>query len=329
MSTVFLTSLLLACGSTPKDSNTKNENRDAALQSLAEDLVAERYDAFRLRAEAFASAAEACDFDDLKAQWWSTREPWKHTELVGFGPVVEYPERLGPKIDDWPANENAINDLLDSDKTLSGSDFTAMGSATRGLPVIEYVLWTANDHPRACEAVQGATADVATNAAALLDAWSNRWAPAHSSGHAVLNEWVNRMGFTAQNIRELKLGKPVGDYSAGEPQPDLIESRPSGRSLQDAQDALAGIQMVWNGERSRGIRELVPDDTIQNRVDDLLVIATDRLASIPEPLETTIYDEPEIVDWAQDPLRELQGVLQRDVATALNVTVSFNDSDGD
>jgi hypothetical protein len=291
--------------------------------------MTERYTAFRDNAETFASTAEGCDSDAMKAAWWSTREPWKNTEIVWFGPVKEYPERLGPKIDDWPANESAINELLESTEDLSVDSFASMGSATRGFPAIETILWTAADHPRACAAIQGASADLAANAELLLDAWTTRWTPSHSSGKSVLNEWVNQMGFTAQNIRELKLGKPVGDYSNGEPQPDLLESRLSGRSLADARDALEGVRLVWTGVNSQGLRTLIPDESIQQQVDNLLAIAVERLGSIPEPLEEAIVNEPEIVDYAQAPLRELQSVLQRDVATALNVTVTFNDSDGD
>jgi len=322
--------LAAACGTAdPKRSSNDDDARNAVLRSLAADLMTERYTAFRDAADTFAAAANECDTDAMKTHWWSTREPWKNTEIVWFGPVKEYPERLGPKIDDWPANERAVNELLDSTQDLSMESFAAMGSATRGFPAIEIILWTAADHPRACAAVQGASADLAANAELLLDAWTNRWTPSHSSGKPVLNEWVNQMGFTAQNIRELKLGKPVGDYSDGEPQPDLLESRLSGRSLADASNALEGVRLVWAGVNDQGIRTLVPDESIQQQVDNLLAIAGDRLGSIPEPLEEAIVNEPEIVDYAQAPLRELQSVLQRDVATALNVTVTFNDSDGD
>lgn len=322
--------LTVACGSPDSKRGSNDDSaRDAVLRSLAADLMTDRYTAFRDNAETFALTAEGCDSDAMKADWWSTREPWKNTEIVWFGPVKEYPERLGPKIDDWPANESAVNELLESTEDLSVDSFASMGSATRGFPAIETILWTAADHPRACAAIQGASGDLAANAGLLLDAWTTRWTPGHSSGKSVLNEWVNQMGFTAQNIRELKLGKPVGDYSNGEPQPDLLESRLSGRSLADARDALEGVRLVWTGVNNQGLRTLIPDESIQQQVDNLLAIAVERLGSIPEPLEEAIVNEPEIVDYAQAPLRELQSVLQRDVATALNVTVTFNDSDGD
>lgn len=321
--------LLGACNPASPDTNTTNQVRTEVLNSLADSLIAGHYAAFHARTVDLVEAAESCDIETMRSRWWSAREPWKHAETIGFGPVVEYPERLGPILDDWPANVDAIGDLLDGDGDLSVDAFSGMGSATRGFPVVEHLLWSASEHPRFCEAVKGAVGDLSANAALIHEAWTERWSPANPPSKDYLNLWVNYMAFTAENIHEMKLGKPNGDYANGQPQPDLIESRPSGRSLQDARDALEGVRMVWAGNDSRGIRELIVDTEIQTRTDDLLAIALERLNSVPDPLEATIYDEPEIIGWAQRPLLELQSELQREVATALNVTVLFNPADGD
>jgi len=321
--------LLTACNPTSPDKGTSNQARTDVINSLADDLIAGHYARFKSRADTLYDTAQSCDVESMRSQWWAAREPWKHAETIGFGPVVEYPERLGPILDDWPANESAIDDLLDGDGDLSVATFSGKGSAVRGFPVVEYLLWSAHEHPRFCDAIQGASGDLAANAALLHETWTERWTPANPPSKDYLNLWVNYMAFTAENIHEMKLGKPNGDYANGQPQPDLIESRPSGRSLQDARDALEGVRMVWAGNDSRGIRELIIDDEIQQRTDDLLAIAAERLESVPDPLESTIYDEPEIVGWAQRPLLELQAELQREVATALNVTVLFNPADGD
>ena len=329
MITPILAALLTGCTNTATDTGTSNQARDAVLNSLAYELIAGHYAEFNNRASQMAEASASCDIEALRTLWSSAREPWKHAETIGFGPVVEYPERLGPLIDAWPANANAIDALLNGEGELTTEAFGSMGAATRGFPVVEHLLWSATDHPRLCDAVEGATGDLAVNASLLHEAWTERWSPANPPSKAYLNLWVNYMAFTVENIHEMKLGKPNGDYANGKPQPDLIESRPSGRSLQDAGDALEGVRLVWAGAESRGIRELVIDDEIQTQVDELLSISAERLSSVPGPLESTIHDQPEIIAWAQQPLRELQADLQREVATALNVTVLFNPSDGD
>ncbi len=321
------------------------------LASLAEHVALGHYHAFEqqaatleAKATAVCAAVDATQLAATQAAWWDAREPWKRAEVIQFGPVVEYPERLGPKLDSWPVNAAAVEELVASTDAL---DFAQLGSATRGLPVVEYLLWTeaetslASD-ARRCAVLSGAAADVHTNAALLTQVWESTWMPAlsdpvpdedaYDTPQAVVDEWVNRMAFTVENIRAEKLGKPAGDDSGGTPLPDTLESRTSARSLQDARDTLAGVQDVWTGDVGGdhlGVRDLLDDAELAARVDQLFDVAIERLERVPDPLEQTIVIEPEIVAYAQEALQALQVVIQVDLAQALGVTITFNDNDGD
>lgn len=349
--------LLAGCSGKGGDSGTADE-RPAVIASLAEHMAATRYAEFEARAETLASAsAVICAapteeaLTSAREAWWSAREPWKRAEIVQFGPVVEYPDRLGPKIDDWPVNADAVEELVAGEGALDQDAFDAMGSATRGLPVVEYLLWERGDPTldaltasgRRCEVLAGAAADVSANAARLEEVWRTDWQARVSSPEGktdddydtvqdVLAEWVNRMGFTVENIRSTKLGAPLGDSSGGEPQPDAIESRYSGRSLTDARDALAGVRDAWTGDVGgdhTGIVDLVDDAGLVTSTDALFDEAEGRLAEVPETLEETVTLQPEIAARAQEALQALQVAIQVDLAQALGVTVAFNDNDGD
>ena len=188
------------------------------------------------------------------------------------------------------------------------------------------------------------TEDIHASASHLVGLWSEDWYDqlrgqddgewlVFKEPKDVVDEWVNHMVFTAENIRETKLGKPAGDRFNGTPQPDLLESRSSARSLQDALDALVGIQQVWTGDVDGdhlGIRDLVRDDPdLVDRVDSLFADTITRLDDVPETLEDTVWDQPEIVDRAQTALGELQKILQIEVAAHIRIVVGFNPNDGD
>lgn len=353
----MLTAFLAGCTGGGGDSGGTDE-RPAVIASLAEHVAGTRYGEFETRAAALASASAALcaapsegTLSSAREAWWSAREPWKRAELILFGPVVEYPDRFGPKIDDWPVNADAVEELVAGEGTLDQDAFDGMGSATRGLPVVEYLLWERGEQtvdalssdPRRCEVLAGAAADVSANAARLEEAWRTDWQARLSSPEAkadddydtvqdVLDEWVNRMGFTVENIRSTKLGGPLGDSSGGEPQPDAIESRYSGRSLTDARDALAGVRDAWTGDvggDNPGIVDLVDDASFVTSTDTLFDEAEGRLAEVPETLEETVTLQPEIAARAQEALQALQVAIQVDLAQALGVTVAFNDNDGD
>ena len=330
------------------------------LEALAINVALVHYTDFASRSEEMAQASVTfCTTPDeaaittLREAAWAARGPWKRSEVILFGPVVDYPLRLGPKLDDWPVNGEAVEDLVAADSKLDQTAFDAMGSATRGLPVVEYLLWADADgtaplaaltrNNRRCDVLVGAATDVALNATRLRDAWQNEWViqlsdpstvenSAYETTQSVVDEWVNRMAFTVENIRVTKLGKPAGDDSNGALQPDIIESRLSGRSLTDARDALQGVYDVWTGQvgdGELGIRDLVQNDTVVEQLGELFTLAVERLDRLTDPLEETLLVEPEMIAWAQEPLRQLQTAIQSELATAVGTTLQFNDADGD
>ncbi|MBX2799646.1 MAG: imelysin family protein [Myxococcales bacterium] len=326
------------------------------LTDLATSVATSHYATFAERALTMSEATDALCADPTattleaaRQAWWSTREPWKRAELVKFGPTEEFPERLGPKLDFWPVSEEAVEELVASTDPVAAADFGRQGASRRGLPVVEYLLWSGGEDtlagltatPRRCDAAAGAATDVASSASTLLTTWQTPWtgrltAPAddpsdtYDTEQDVLDEWVNRMAFTVENIRLTKLGKPLGDGTG--PQLDALESRFSGRSLQDARDALDGVAHAWRGgvdEAGNGVEDLVTDPALTEEVSSLIEIASTRLGEVPEPLSTTLTVEPEVVQRAQDALRILQVAIQVDLAQELSVTVTFNDNDGD
>lgn len=340
------------------------DRRPEVITELATHVAVGRYTELVARAttlvtqvEAFCATPTEARLSAAREAWWQARTPWKEAELVNFGPVVEFPERLGPKLDAWPASPVAIEGLLTSDEGLTLEDFAQKGALERGLPVVEYLLYAEGDatltrfqdEPRRCAVLIGVARDVQANASALVAAWEQTWFarltdPASDSTDMwdttqdVLDEWVNRMAFTVENIRSMKLGAPLGDTSGGAPHPETLESRYSGRSLRDARDALAGVSAAWHGAAPVG-----PDGTgwpgvaallgrepaLVARVTQLFAAAEASLAAVPEPLMASLTAAPEAIARAQDALRALQVALQTDVAQALGVTVTFNDNDGD
>jgi predicted lipoprotein len=321
---------------------TDGGERTAALQAVF-DVIDTEYRAFDGQTATLAMvSAGACDditADDLAAiqgAWWASRGAYKRTAVVGFGPVVEQPDRLGPLIDLWPVRSVAVDALIASDAGLAAPAFSGFGAATRGLPPIEYVLYQPDvveswlNEPRNCDFVAGASADVHDNAVALVAAWGT-WQDrlVHPEGEPyateqdVLNEWVNRVAFAAEDIRLEKLAAPMG-AGGDDVHPDVLESRYSQRSVQDAVDTLDGAHAVL-----LAVLPLGDDPDLVAQAEQAYGHARERLLEISEPAETTMAIEPEIVERAQLAVQTYQVLVQVDIAQALAVTVVFNDNDGD
>jgi len=142
------------------------------------------------------------------------------------------------------------------------------------------------------------------------------------------------MAFTLENIQSDKLGRPLGMTAGGVPQPDLLESRFSGRSVEDIRDNVRGIEALFFGVPSEGALGLDAYLDSKNRHFDQRMRAAldaldEALSDVDAPLSEAIVTNPGGVERAIERAGELQRLIQVDVINALSLTVSFNDNDGD
>ncbi len=332
------------------------EARRAVVTALTDDVAVGGSEAFAASASALSTAAAAlCDAPDetglaaTQAAWRSAQDAYKRTEILMFGPVVEEPWRFGPVVDTWPVRGESVEDRLTAGDPVDPSALSGAGSTQRGLPVVEYLLWapegtaTVVEDGARCAYLAGAAADLAASGEALAAAWRDPWRDrlvrpeddpddAYDVVQDVLDEYTNRVLFTLENLRVDKLGRPKGDKAGGTPQPDTLESAPSGTSRQDAVAALGGVEAVLFGvDGGDGLTALVPaaSQALVDEIRGLLDAAYAGLDGIPNPLASAIEDDPEAIQAAQDALRALQALVQVELAQGLGVTVAFNDNDGD
>lgn len=323
-------------------------------------------------ARAFCSAPAPEALSATQAEWWSARAPWKRTEVFAFGPVVDEPLRLGPKIDFWPARPDTIEAILKGSEPLSAETVAALPAPARGLPVIEYLLYQPAmvqeslfvAESRRCQYLVAVTDDVAGRAHDLRAAWdpteenfagqvtaAGRGSARFMSVQSAINEIINRIGFTMENIRVDKLNKPVGATAGVTVDPDTPESRFSGRSLQDIRDNVVGIERLFFGFAFAGgeatppggsgaggtepsplsldafLRSIGRDFSLEMRT--RLSRARAALDAVPQPLTAAVTADPAAVLTASASLKEVQRLIQVDVSVALGVSVGFNDNDGD
>jgi len=341
-------------------------DRREMLREIGENVVVPTYRDFEARAGELADAAVAfCDApsaDRLGAAqraWWEAHGVLRRGSAFAFGPHSDAPLRVGPKVDFWPVREDDVEEVLAGTGAI---DPEALGASRKGLPVVEYLLYdaeggdtavmTAFDDPdggaRRCDYLTVLTADVVEQARTLADAWdpahgdylselvdAGRDSESFDSLHAAVSEVVNRMLFAVENVIVLKLGKPDGDPTGGEPMPDLVESRYSDRSLEDMLDDLGSVHAVYTGSYGdvdgMGVDEYLRarSPRLDAAVLDHIELATRSISEIPEPLRTAVVEDRAAVQRAKSNARALHFLLGVDVANAMAVTVTFNDTDGD
>lgn len=343
---------------------TRTDPRQKLLDSWANHVILPGYTEFVKRAQlleeatselcADSSSSLAKRLQAARKAWWELREPWKNNEVIKFGPYREEPLRIGPKVDFWPTRIESIEDVLTSSDELDEMAVSQMGTVNRGMPVAEYLLYPVDadeeldfaESSRRCEYLLAVTQDITSLGESMLNAWSpggenyaaELTAPQEGSMfgdlRGALSEVVNRLAFTVEDMRGDKIGRPNGEQSGGEVQPDLVESRPSARSIQDLLDVLRGVELFYFGadapEEALGLSDYLPSEPRDFNAEMRSHLDSCRKAlGAIDPFEEALSESPEEIIAAQEALSELQRFIQVDVVSELGFSVSFNDNDGD
>ncbi len=316
---------------------------------LLPDLAAsvERAEALEASVAALCSSPDAAGLDAAQAAWMQLRAPWKRLLAVALGPVVDDGVELA--IDFWPIRTDNVEAGVAAGIT-SPADLDALGVSSKGMPAIEYLLWDSVGGdaavlaalPDRCPYVELLAGDVALRLRALEQAWTEGFADELSGAApsemlpdraAAIDALVNAMIAGLHDVERMKLGKPLGFESGIGPDPELLESRFSDRSLLDARDALVGFERAYLGADAEhvGLTVLVADASpdIDAELRAAIDAATQALAAVPEPLREALLDNPAAVADAEAAINELRLLMTADVASLLGVTVSLSDNDGD
>ena len=342
-------------------------DQQAMLRSLGTDVIipsyasfSEQTDTLLVSARAFCEGPTPSRLGDLQSRWKEARVQWKRTDVINFGPYMEQPWRLGPKIDSWPVRETTVDESLAGEEPLDLESVSALGAASRGLPPMEYLIFDpagsevalakfeGADGERRCDYVVALAKDLRESAEAMVEAWSPKGddylgallasgepgAPFMSVRDAS-NEIVNRMVFLVENIMRLKLARPLGLEAGGEPQPDAVESRYSDHSIEDILANLDGLENIYRGRygdrRGVGVQSWLRwgSPPIDTEMIAAIIRARSAVEDISEPLSRAVETEPALVQTAYDQLLELRNTIGVDVINALSGSATFNDTDSD
>ncbi len=337
-------------------------DRSAMLESIGDEVTLTLYEQLVERSGELEGAATAfcadptdANLDATRSAFRAAKAPLKQAEVFAFGPYTDSPLRLGPEIDLWPGRATTVDDRLAGTEPVTAEAILAAGGYAKGFPALDHLLFAyeldALAEPRACEYLQSLTTQIRTVAESLLDAWA-------PTGGDYLGQWVRGEGdfdgvqhsasvlieqlvFTLENVREVKLGKPLGKRDGGVVQLDAIEAPDSHRSLDDARDAIRGVEAAWIGdiegsppmgaEPAIGVRDwlLARKPGLAPEVDAAFAATYAAFDAVSDHLAAAILDTPELVDEVYLAVRDLQVLFAVDVAQALGVTVTFNPTDGD
>lgn len=323
---------------------------------------AEVFHAMVEKAELFTASPDQTTLLEFREAWAAAYLEWQRVELLEFGPADQYTLRNFFNI--YPADVNGIvTNMNDPSVNL---DLTA-AYAQQGFPALDYLLNGVASDDAAILAAYTTDADAAKRLAyvdrivdrmnTLLTSVTTAWNGAYrdtfinktgldigSSFGLVVNAYVLHY---ERYIRSGKIGIPSGAAvgSTGVPYPERVEAyyqRDISRALainahQAAKDFFNGIN-ITTGEEGPSLKSYLDalgakDPTTGTMLSEIIndqfeTISTELNQLLPDLYEQIKTDNTAMVE-TYAAMQKLVRILKVDMTSAMSVTITYTDNDGD
>lgn len=340
-------------------------DRAGMLANLADRLIMPAYDrldaATGALAEAVDGLVEAPDSangvaarEALEAAWLA----WQGASAYEVGPAMQV--GLRQRLNTFPTDPARIeaNVAAGTWNLEIVSNYVA-----KGFPALDYLLHGRGGSMDSLVAslrdsaagsnrgryMSGVAAEIAAQVATVRKGWAEGEGGYRASfvsklGTDIgssLGELVNQFNFDYEILKNPRIGIPLGVKTLGIPRPETVEAYYAGYSLALARAHLDALEGLFRGRDSAGVDSLGFDDYLnalgtryQNgqlaqAIIDRFASARAALEAIPDPLSQAIEDQKAKVEKAYEEIQRMVVLTKSDMPSALSVTITYQDADGD
>jgi predicted lipoprotein len=276
-----------------------------------------------------------------------------------FGPVMQ--RRSWQWIEGTSPDRERIEALLTSrERVDAGFVREFLGTTQVGLMTMEYLLFPDPDSPdpKFLDTLAGSPAPrcaylealgqvAAEEAGFILDDWIGTGesevayrdvltgaASRSLSPDQAVAELVRHMVFLTREITSLTWGAALGG-NGGDLDPEAIPGGAANHAVADLRSQLSGIQELYlgadGGDAALGLGDIIRQLSggIDQGIMDSLEAAIESVERLEEPVARNLVEDPAPAREAIGRVMALERILNTEVASLLNISIGFNDKDGD
>lgn len=361
LSVVFLFGII-SCDN--ESSPSADFDRGPMLENLGSKIILPAYDTLVRRSERLQTAVQLFNTTPdsehlltLRERWLETYVAYQHCAFFNFGPADEH--LLNTSLNTFPTNKNKVNDNIESGsynlqlvsnndaKGLSALDFLLFGLASTD----EELLIRYTSDPQANARKQyliDVVNDLLEKTMLVFEAWS-------PSGGDYLSTFISRTGndvgsstgmllnaaiqFLERDLRDAKIGIPLGVRSLNVPIPNNCEALHAEQSILLAEESAKALQnLYWGKSQTDGlgfddylaaINAKYNGGLLNDAIQSQLQLTVSKVSAIPEPYAETVSNNPGVATEAYQELQKLTILLKTDMTSALGILITYQDNDGD
>jgi predicted lipoprotein len=339
--------LLAACKD--KKESTEETTFTTLLNAVANDQIIPRHNAFETQASQlhgscleFTAQPTLQNLESLKSAYQSAYVSWQEISAFRFGPALTLNAR--EVINTFPTNAIEIEEHISAGTLPNQED-------NGGFPALDYLLFHSVDseilasfetaHRRVY--LEHITAEIQQIATDLADSWESNYkstfvnanTSASTGGLSLLS---NGLIDDYEQIKRDKIALPLGLLTLGIPLPEKAEGYYSGLSLELAQAQLDAVQDLFNNGNRYGLDDLLEERNafhsgsnlpLAEKINLELNEGREALLSIQGTLTEAIANDPQSVEEAYHELQEVVVLFKADMISALGISITSQDNDGD
>jgi predicted lipoprotein len=363
-----LLTLLPSCSNDGDPSTTDNtKDRQEVLINWVDNIIKPSYANFKAKLDvmlvsgaAFTTAPDNTTLTEFRAAWVDAYNEWQKVELFEFGPADQYSLRNFFNI--YPTNTTLINNYI-NDPSASLEVPTAYPA--QGFPALDYLInglaaddagiiaaYTSDGEAskrvaylkRLLEKMNGLTTNVVND-------WNGTYRDTFisktgldigSSMGKVVNAYVLEY---ERYVRSGKVGIPAGVFSSGVAQPDKVEAfykKDISKTLaetahQAARDFFNGKGLTSGTEGpsfksyldALGAKDATTNTALSTVINEQFALVSTDLAGLGENFSSEVETNNLEMTEAYTDMQKLVRLLKLDMSSAISVTITYTDNDGD
>jgi len=360
---VLLTAVLLFPSCEGEGPATTSYDRRALLEHYADNLIVPGYQQFGAACsdlesawDSFEAAPGAESLDLLRQRLITAWTAWQNVAPLDFGPALD--RGLLGFVNTFPPDSNTINIHMDAG---SWNLDQVTNFDAQGFPALDFLLFSRS--PEATVAAFSVAGDAAQRRAyagtlverlALLASsvqqdWENGYAASFPEGDGVdvgssLGKLINAINrYYERDLRDGKVGIPLGVRSLGIAQPERAEALYSGESRALAVAGLVAYENWLLGGADASAPDAPGLDDYLDAVDaqyngqplsdEIRAVLAEAQTSLRDgvtlPLNEAVLAEAGAVQNAYTSLQRLLVLIKVDLPSSLGILITYQDNDGD
>lgn len=339
---------------TPEDPSESAYDQKAMFSNYSANLVVPAYQLLKVKTDSltikindFNATPNLSNLNALRIAYRSVYRQYMYASTYEFGPAGSLFFRTSANV--FPTDTTQINTNIST-----GSYDLNQSSQTDaiGLPALDYILFGYNktdvyitnlfvSSSNRRQYLQDVCAHFKQQVNDITSGWntySNTFN--NSTGNAAggsLSLLVNQLNFDFEISKNARLGIPLGKQTLGVPLPNKCEALYSHYSLTLLMEHLKAMENIYLGRSQTGSDGNGLDDylvflsksDLNNSIKTKFTEVKTLLAAVTGPLSTAVVSSPSSAESAYAKFLELLVLLKSEMPSALSVTITYTDGDGD